>query len=106
MTHKASFVMPLQPLKLGDRIHIVRLPPEWKAPGYHVPRSTRDLYRRLMARKRPLVINEIDELGLPWIQCRFRDRGGRMVYHFLVIDDGCWVRVRARADRSSLRMSI
>lgn len=98
--------MSLQPLKLGDRIHIVRLPPEWRAPGWRLPRSTRDLYRRLMARKRPLVISEIDERGFAWIQCRFRDRRGRMEHHFLVIDDGCWVRVQPRASRSSLQKSI
>jgi len=90
---------PTAPLKLGDRIRIVRLPPEWKTANYHVTRSTREVFRRLIARRRPIRINEIDERGLPWIRCQFIGRTGRKEIHFLVIDDGCWVRVIPRKRR-------
>jgi hypothetical protein len=88
--------MRLRPLKLGDRIRIVRLPPEWQNAGYRVPRSTRSVYRKLIERQRPLVVSEIDERGLPWIWCRFRSRRGGLEHHALVVDDGCWVHVKTR----------
>lgn len=88
--------MRLSPLKVGDRVRIVRLPPQWETVGYHVPASTRAVYRKLIERGRPLVVREMDERGLPWTWCRIRGRGGRLEHHALVIDDGCWVRVKPR----------
>jgi hypothetical protein len=88
--------MKLRPLKLGDRIRLIRFPPIWDdLPKYFVPRSTRAVYRKLIASRRRLVVSEIDERGFPWIECRFRGRG-RMEHHFLVVDEGCWVRVKPR----------
>jgi hypothetical protein len=89
--------MRLRRLKLGDRIHLVRFPPIWDDPNHRVPRSTRAVYRKLMARRRPLVISEIDERGLPWIEAQLRGRHGGIAYHFFVVDDGCWARVRPRS---------
>lgn len=84
------------PLQVGDRVRIVRLPPVWKTAQYKVSRTMRETYRRLIARRRPLRIDEIDERGLPWIRCQFKGRSGQMEYHFLVLDDGSWVRVVPR----------
>jgi hypothetical protein len=92
-------VMRLRPPKRGARIRIVRLLPEWELPGYYVPRSTKSVYRKLIDRRRSFVISEICEHGLPWIAFRLRRRAGRMEYHWLVIDDGCWVRVKPRGGR-------
>ena len=83
-------------LRVGDRIRIVRLPSAWDRPAYLVPPCTRRLYRRLIARGRPVRVYEIDRQGLPWIHCRFRRPDGRWEHHFLAIDAGSWVRVRKR----------
>jgi hypothetical protein len=94
-SHGPTFMRHHRP-KLGDRIRLLRFPPIWDDPKYHVPNSTRAVYRKLITRRRPLVVSEVDERGLPWIECRFRGRGGRLEHHFLVVDDGCWVRVKPR----------
>ena len=91
-----------KPLKVGERVRLVRLPPHWADPAYHVPWSTRDVYRRLIARRRALRIDEVDEHGA-WVRCQFPSRAGRMHYHHLVLDDGCWVRVVSRKGRRAAR---
>lgn len=89
------------PLQVGERVRIVRLPTVWKTAQYKVSRTMRDVYRRLIARRRPVRIDEIDMRGLPWIRCQFKDRSGQMEYHFLVLDDGSWVRVVPRKSARS-----
>jgi hypothetical protein len=84
-------------LRVGDRIRMVRLPSAWQQPGYQVPRCTRRLYRRLIERRRPVRVYRIDEGGLPWIRCRFRQADGAWEHHFLAVNDDSWVRVRRRA---------
>ncbi|HEX8915770.1 MAG TPA: hypothetical protein VF796_25675 [Humisphaera sp.] len=85
----------VRPLKVGDRIRIVRLPPDWETAEYKVSREMRSLYRTLIARRRPVTITEID-FDVPWIHCQTREKDGRKVLHWVVIDDGCWVRVVPR----------
>jgi hypothetical protein len=97
--------MTLPRVKLGDRIRLIRFPPIWDDPNHRLPASTRAAYRKLMARRRPLVISEIDERGFPWIECRFRGRG-RMEHHFLVVDEGCWVRVKPRKKARDSRLAV
>jgi hypothetical protein len=89
------------PLRLGDRIRLVRTPPIWDEEGHDVPRSTRSAYRRLMSRRRPLVVSEIDERGLPWISARFKRPTSGWEDHSFVVDDGCWIRVKPRGRQSS-----
>ena len=86
---------PWRVLRLGDRIRVVRFPSEWERPGYHVPPCTRRLYRLLIERGRPVRVYEVDEYGLPWVRCRFRDSNG-WEHHFLAVNDDSWVRVRSR----------
>jgi hypothetical protein len=81
---------PWRDLRVGDRVRIVRLPSEVDARGYVFHRDTRDLYQRLIARRRPSRVFEIDQLGLPWIRCRFRRRDGSWEYHCLAINDDSW----------------
>lgn len=83
-------------LLVGDRIRITRLPTEWSQSRLHVPLCTRRLYRRLIERGRPLRIHRIDEMGLPWIACRFRRKDGSWEHHFLAVNDDSWVKVRRR----------
>ena len=83
-------------LKVGDRVRFVRMPWDADAPGYYFAPETRRLYKKLIARGRPARVYKIDEVGLPWIECRFRRKDGRWEYHWLAINDDSWVRVRKR----------
>jgi hypothetical protein len=83
-------------LRIGDRIRIVRMPSGVDAPGYVFPPCTRRLYEKLITRRRSLRVYEIDEWGLPWIQCRFRQKNGTWLYHALAVNDDSWVRVKRR----------
>ena len=85
-----------QHLRVGDRIRIVRMPSGVDAPGYVFPRCTRRLYRKLIARGRSVRICEIDDWGLPWIDCRFRRKNGKWEFHYLAVNDDSWVRVKRR----------
>lgn len=83
-------------LRIGDQIRIVRMPSDFSKPGYYVHRETRRLYKRLIERRRPVRVCEIDEWGTPWISCRFRMKNGRWEHHFLAVDDDSWERVKHR----------
>ena len=87
---------PWRKLTVGDRIRIVRMPSGVDAPGYTFHRDTRNLYKRLIARGYAQRISEIDEWGLPWIECRFLLPDGRWEYHFLAVNDDSWVLVNTR----------
>ena len=86
-------------LRVGDRIRIVRLPSGVDRPGYVFHPCTRRLYKKLIARRRPLRVYEIDEWGLPWIACRFRKEDDTWEHHFLAVNDDSWVRVKSRSKR-------
>jgi hypothetical protein len=88
-------------LRVGDHIRIVRYPTDWERPDYHVATCTRRLYRRLIARRRPVRVYEVDGDGLPWVRCRFRLARG-WEHHFLAVNDDSWVRVRGRNPGSPL----
>ena len=83
-------------LRVGDRVRPVADPPEWELPGYHLPAETRDLWRLLVDRGRPLRIDEVDAWGAPWVRCRVRRPGGGWEHHSLAITEGGWVRVGSR----------
>jgi hypothetical protein len=70
----------------------------WAAytPGVSFFPETRRLYRKLIARKRPVRVFQIDEYRLPWISCRFRLPSGRWEHHWLAINDDSWVQVKPR----------
>jgi hypothetical protein len=82
-------------LQVGDRVRVVRLPSEWDQSGYRVMACTRRLYKRLIERRRPVRICQIDQWGLPWVRCRFRKNDGSWEHHFVAISDDSWVRVRS-----------
>jgi len=88
---------PWHDLRIGDRIRLVAMPSEFAQPGYRLHPGTRRAYERLIARGRPLRVSRIDESGLPWIDCRFRERDGRWGYHSLAFNHDGWVRVRGRS---------
>ncbi len=92
---------PWESLRVGDRIRIVQMPSGVDAPGYVFSRCTRWLYEKLIERGRSLRIAEIDEYGLPWIHCRFRQADQTWEHHFLAVNDDSWVQVRHRRDRKT-----
>ena len=83
-------------LKIGDRIRIIGIPGEG-VPGYCMHRDTRQAYKKLIARRRSVVISEI-QWGLPWYSFRFRMKNGKWEYHSMVVaeDDNNWVLVKPR----------
>ena len=85
-------------LRVGDAVRIVRLPTTFGflAPGTTLAPTEVRLYRKLIARRKPVIVHEIDRDGRPWIRVRFRQRNGKLDIHFLAIDDDSWVRVRRR----------
>jgi hypothetical protein len=92
---------PLRKLKVGDRVRLVHFPDEYLSP-HALHRQTRQLYRRLLARRRFVRVYYVDEMGLPWIQCQFRQRNGKWEYHSLLIGtESGWVKVKPR--KRSLR---
>lgn len=89
-----------QELKVGDRIRLVEMPPEFAQPNYLLHPETRLVYRKLLARRRPLRVCEIDENGYPWIHCRLWRRN-RREYHWLMVNHGGIVRVRPRRAKNA-----
>ncbi len=84
-------------LRVGDRIRLVAMPSEFAQSGYLLPPCTRRVYERLIARRRPVRIYRIDEWGLPWVRCNFREEDGRRGYHSLAFNHDGWERVRRRS---------
>jgi hypothetical protein len=87
-------------LKIGDRVRIVRKPNDW--PMLH--RDTKILYNRLIKRQRSLRIAEIrvhpTGLAHPWVCCQFRERGRWRYDHLAILDDGSWIKVKRRIQRT------
>jgi hypothetical protein len=65
--------------------------------GYNIHRETWQLYKRLLARGRPMRICEIDDWGLPYVCCRFRRKNGRWEHHWLGLDEMGWVLVEPKS---------
>jgi hypothetical protein len=82
-------------LEPGDRVRLVHLR-EFLQPGYLIYPETLRVYRKLLARRRPLRIAGIDEWGHPWVVVRFRRRNGQWESHWLSLNHDGLVRVRPR----------
>ena len=86
-----------QTLKISDRIRLVEIPSEFFRPGYYIHRDTLRVYKKLLARGRPLRIYNIDEWGLPWVAFRFRRKNGRWEYHWLAVNHDGLAKVQSRS---------
>jgi hypothetical protein len=73
-------------LRVGDRVRLTEIPPEFLQEGYVIFPETMRVYKKLLARRRSLRVFEIDEYGAPWIKCRFRRKNGTWEWHWLAID--------------------
>jgi hypothetical protein len=80
-------------------VRIVRMPSGIGSPGYAFPEETRRVYRLLIERGRAQRICEVDEWGVPWIECRFPRHDPPGSGHFLALNDDGWVRVKSRLRR-------
>jgi hypothetical protein len=83
-------------LKVGDRIRLTEIPSEFLQEGYFIHRDTMRVYKKLLARRRPLRIYEIDEYGYPWIMCRFPRKDDQWEWHTLAFNHDGFVRVKTR----------
>lgn len=83
-------------LKVGDQVRLVAIPPEFLREGYGIHKETMRLYKKLLARRRPLRVFQICDWGLPWIRCRFQRKNGQWEWHSLAINHGGLVRVKSR----------
>ena len=81
-------------LRIGDRIRLVEIPTDldW---GALLP-ETKQAYRYLVERRRPLTVFMIDEYGFPWIRFWFRRRNGQIRHDWLAINHGGLAIVKAR----------
>ncbi len=84
-----------QCLRVGDLVRLTRLPKDFFV-WSKLHRETREAYRYLLNRRSPVRVVEVDEYGYPWIEFRFRDRTGKMGYHWLMINHGGIARVKRR----------
>jgi hypothetical protein len=74
-------------LRVGDRIRLVRLPTDffvWPS----LWRETKDAYRYLLNRRSPVTVFQIDEYGYPWVAFQFRNKRGKMGYHWMAMNHG------------------
>lgn len=81
---------PWQSIRIGDRIRITHIPPEFLKPGFTFPEETRELYEHLIERQEILTVDEICEHNLPWVSYEQTTDDGEIVYHSLAVDDDSW----------------
>lgn len=72
-------------LRIGDRIRLVSLD-DLKWDTLHL--ETKQAYKYLLGRRRPVTVYEIDATGLPWVKFRFRGKDGRIRHDFMAINHG------------------
>lgn len=74
-----------QELQVGDKVLLVTLPSEFHQPDYYIHKDTLRIYKRILARNKPLRICEIKD-GLPWVQIRLTTKAGKKEWHFLAFN--------------------
>jgi hypothetical protein len=89
-------------LKIGDRIRVIAVPGVG-IPNHTIQRETVRVYKKIIARKRAVIINKIDEFGSPWYTFKFKATNGTWHWHSLIVDDddNNWVRVKPRLSRTN-----
>jgi hypothetical protein len=83
-------------LKIGDTIKIVSLPVLHGTPGYCIHKDTVRVFNKIIARGKPVLIDEIDEHGTPWYKVKFKRKNGKYEIHYLSVcsDDNNYVKVK------------
>src|SRR5262245_45751193 len=73
-------------LRVGDRVRYLRVPGE-NVLGYSMTKDTRRFFKILIAKRKVLTINCIDEWKSPWAEIRFKNKAGKFEHHFLAVHD-------------------
>jgi hypothetical protein len=80
-------------LRVGDRIRLVDLDSlNWHT--LHL--ETKQAYKYLLNRRRPVTVYKVDEDGLPWVHFRFRGSNGSLRYDSMAMNHGGMVIVKPR----------
>ena len=87
-------------LKVGDWIRITGVPGAGVL-NYYIQKDTVRVYKKLVARNRPVRIRVIDEYGAPWYRCLFTKPNGKWEGHDLAVfdSDNNWMPVKRRISR-------
>ena len=81
-------------LKVGDLVRFVSLPEEWSRPGYTLHRDSKAFMKKMIKRRWPSRVYEIDEYGHPWIAARVRERGRYVSHIWAIMEETGWRRVK------------
>ena len=84
-------------LKVGDRIRFVAMPDEWSRPNYTLPREDRTFMKRMIGRRYPSRIYEIDERGIPWIMARIKHGDKTRLHMWGISESTGWRRVKQQS---------
>lgn len=84
-------------LKLGDLVMFVALPEEWQRKTHFVPQESIVFMKKMIARKHPSRISEIDDSGYPWIKARIVERGKINYHSWLITEYTGWRLVQRRS---------
>lgn len=85
-----------QSLKVGDLIRFVALPDEWSRPGRAVVPESIAFMQKMVTRRRPSRVAEIDEFGYPWINARLRECGTLRYHGWAIMESTGWRLVKRR----------
>ena len=83
-------------LKVGDLVRFVSLPEAWSRAGYTIQRESIAFMKKMIKRRSPSRVYEIDEYGQPWIAARFRERGRYVSHMWAIMEETGWRRVEQR----------
>jgi hypothetical protein len=87
-------------LRVGDRIRFVAMPDEWSEPDYRLPPMSLRFMKAMLKRTWASRVEEIDELGQPWISARIRERGKLHINWWAIQESTGWRKVERRKPRS------
>lgn len=76
-------IMYASKLKIGDQIRITGIP-EGCERRHYLHKETKEVYKKIVERGRPVRISRIDEDGIRWYTVRFKEDGA-WVYHDLCV---------------------
>jgi hypothetical protein len=83
-------------LKVGDQVRFVSIPDEWSAPAYVVPREDLTFYKKMIERRWPSRVYQLDYLGYPWIRAITHARGNAVYHSWMIAESTGWRRVNRR----------
>ncbi len=83
-------------LKVGDRVRFVSLPEEWNQVGFCLHGVSLAFMKRMIQRRFPSRVVEIDEMGYPWIRAQIVVRGKTHYHKWLIMEATGWRQVQSK----------